>query len=403
MYCTECKQVVTSKFCPDCGSKPVEAVITRVCPNCNIEVTSKFCPDCGSKPVESIVITEGKRVMMCPNCNIEVASRFCPECGAKPEERFVATGGSGQGSPAPVQQEPSEAVGPCTWVAKGEECEKNEKYEEAMEWYLKAVEEGDLDACCSIGYLYKYGKGVEEDDDKALEWFTLAADQGSVFGMIRVMDYLMHDEKYLEASRKCLDIFEQDKKKLSTCMSELDDVVEMWENIDDFGRILEEEGDKGNAYVQYYLGLGYFNELYGLDEDTERGLELLQKSASQGFVGAMYYLADYYSDNYNSGDDEDWEESMKWFVKAIQTGWDWWFDWDVFAKLASGLDSGNDTSVSDILKQEVSKGNREALFALAICYACGYSVDKDPIAAMKYAKEYSTEDYYLKKIEKYLK
>ena len=400
MYCIECKQVVTSKFCPDCGSKPVEAVITRVCPNCNIEVTSKFCPDCGSKPVESMVITEGKRVMMCPNCNIEVTSRFCPECGAKPEERFVATGGSGQGSPAPVQQGPSEADGPCTWVAKGEECEKNEKYEEAMEWYLKAVEEGDLDACCSIGYLYKYGKGVEEDDDKALEWFTLAADQGSVLGMIRVMDYLMYEkEEYLEASRKCLDIFEQDKKKLSTCMSELDDVVEMWENIDDFGRILEEEGDKGNAYVQYYLGLGYFNELFGLDEDTERGLELLQKSASQGFVGAMNWFVSYYSDYL----DEDWEEGMKWFVKAIQTGWDWSYDWDEFAKLASGLDAGKDTSVSVILKQEVSKGNRYALYALAICYACGYSVDKDPIAAMKYAKEFSTKDFYLKKIEKLLK
>ena len=41
---------ITSKFCPDCGTKKPEAPAVWNCPECGCQgITSKFCPDCGHK------------------------------------------------------------------------------------------------------------------------------------------------------------------------------------------------------------------------------------------------------------------------------------------------------------------------------------------------------------------
>ncbi len=52
--CPKCgKQEVTSKFCPDCGTKKPESLIWN-CPNCGRkELESKFCPNCGTKKPEA--------------------------------------------------------------------------------------------------------------------------------------------------------------------------------------------------------------------------------------------------------------------------------------------------------------------------------------------------------------
>jgi len=74
--CPNCGQEgITSKFCPECGTKKVDN--SWVCPNCGkTDITSKFCPECGT-PKPSPVWT-------CPNCGTkDIKSNFCPECGTK--------------------------------------------------------------------------------------------------------------------------------------------------------------------------------------------------------------------------------------------------------------------------------------------------------------------------------
>ena len=48
----------------------------------------------------------------------------------------------------------------------------------AVEWYLKAAEQGESSAQYNLGIAYANGQGVEPSDAKAVEWLHKAAEQG---------------------------------------------------------------------------------------------------------------------------------------------------------------------------------------------------------------------------------
>ena len=54
-------------------------------------------------------------------------------------------------------------------------------YEKAMEWYLKAAEQGDAWSQKNIGNMYYNGTGVNRDLQEAKKWFQKAADNGNSY------------------------------------------------------------------------------------------------------------------------------------------------------------------------------------------------------------------------------
>ncbi len=58
-----------------------------------------------------------------------------------------------------------------------------EKYEEAIPLLQKAADMGDEEAQAELGGCYDKGNGVEQDDEKALKYFRLAAEQGNPKGL----------------------------------------------------------------------------------------------------------------------------------------------------------------------------------------------------------------------------
>lgn len=77
--CASCGAALaaTAKFCPECGTKCVEADSSTItCPECGKNVPKgKFCPECGCKLTAPV----------CPKCGKEVTpgAKFCLECGEK--------------------------------------------------------------------------------------------------------------------------------------------------------------------------------------------------------------------------------------------------------------------------------------------------------------------------------
>jgi len=51
-------------------------------------------------------------------------------------------------------------------------------YNEAVQWYTKAAEQGYWRAQFELSMSYKEGKGVAKDDKEAVYWLTKSADQG---------------------------------------------------------------------------------------------------------------------------------------------------------------------------------------------------------------------------------
>ena len=50
--------------------------------------------------------------------------------------------------------------------------------EKAMQWYVKAAEQGNVDAQYTMGSLYHYGYGIGQNYEEALVWYFKAAIQG---------------------------------------------------------------------------------------------------------------------------------------------------------------------------------------------------------------------------------
>jgi TPR repeat protein len=57
-----------------------------------------------------------------------------------------------------------------------------ERYDKALEWYMKVARQGCVVCEYNLGIYYKYGQGVEKNIDTALEWFTKSAEKGFAKG-----------------------------------------------------------------------------------------------------------------------------------------------------------------------------------------------------------------------------
>lgn len=53
-------------------------------------------------------------------------------------------------------------------------------FEDALPYCKKAAEKGSAQAQLNLGYMYLYGKAVEQDKSAAIEWLNKAADNGSL-------------------------------------------------------------------------------------------------------------------------------------------------------------------------------------------------------------------------------
>jgi TPR repeat protein len=51
-------------------------------------------------------------------------------------------------------------------------------YSEAVKWYRKAAEQGDVIAQYNLGDMYCTGEGVPQNDAEAVKWYRKAAEQG---------------------------------------------------------------------------------------------------------------------------------------------------------------------------------------------------------------------------------
>jgi hypothetical protein len=158
------------------------------------------------------------------------------------------------------------------------------------------AEQGNAQAQYRLGYMYRHGQGVPQDNGEALRRYRKAADQGyaaAEYGVEYMYFYgLGVQQDYSEAASWC-----------------------------------RKAADQGYASAQYSLGSKYLYG-HGVAKDDSQAIFWYRKAADQGYAEAEYKLGYMYSQG--RGVPQDKDEANRWYRKAADHG-------DEYAQRALGL------------------------------------------------------------------
>lgn len=198
-----------------------------------------------------------------------------------------------------------------------------ENFDRAANWYAKAAGQGHAAAQNALGFAYQQGRGVGRDYAEAMQWFRKAAAQDFPSAMNNIG--FMYDsgtgvpKNPIEAVR--------------------------WYRK---GAML------GDAVSQANLGIAYMDG-EGVAEDAEEGLKWLETAAEGGSDNAMVTLAGIYLEGTSAGKDP--SEAFKWYHQAAEMG------------------------------------NAEAQNGIGLMYMNGQGVEKDFAEGMKWFHEAAEQGY----------
>ena len=264
------------------------------------------------------------------------------------------------------------------------------KVEEGLSQLQKLAEEGNAIAMFYMGKHHLEGNGVEENEKKAVEWYTKAAKAGEI------------------ESQMCLAYFyEWGKHGLK---KDYQKAIELYEKaaLQNFN---EAQYSLGSLYL--YIG--------STEEDYSNAIFWLTKSAESGYTPAQQDLGDCYEEGRKVK--QDYQEALKWYKKAsrnhfcayhagriyyeVEKNFEEAFKWLKLAAEASeeraqsllgemyekgeGVPQDIETAVK-WYKEAAEHEEEKAQYNLARCYENGYGIKKDLNKAVEWYME-AAEQY----------
>ena len=172
----------------------------------------------------------------------------------------------------------------------------------AVELYTLAADQGDAHSQLNLGYMYKIGDGVTKDIKRAYKLYTLSAEQGHPTAQNNLGFAYYNgtgvEQSYTKArewwTRAASQGHEEAILKLKQCYK-----------------------IKGRTGAKYGLGCMY-RVGQGVDTDEKRSIELITLAANQGHADAQYNLGCMYANG--QGVDQSLTKARDWFTKAASQG-----------------------------------------------------------------------------------
>ena len=211
-------------------------------------------------------------------------------------------------------------------------------YGKAIEWYERAAAKGHIGAknnlaerCYEAGKNYYFGKEIAKDYDKAVEWYEKAADKGHSLAKKELGKwcYLIGAEYYYgnEVERDYHKAIELYQKASDNGYAEAQKNLGLiyyygWGNVQqDHHKAAEyyrKAADNGNIDAQYHLG-GMYENGEGVEKDYDKAMELYQNAANKGSIIAQHYLGIVYY-RAKCGVEKDYIKAAEWYQKAADKG-----------------------------------------------------------------------------------
>ena len=263
-------------------------------------------------------------------------------------------------------------LGECLYYGRG----INKDARRAVEWYTRAAERGDCSSQKKLAACWHSGIGTEADLSKAAFWYKKAAEQG---------DY--------ESQKALVMCFRVGGTNLEPDPERAAKYAERYGIEDEGGSEYEtliREAENGSAGAQYALGNAYFNGT-GTAADRERAVMWYKRAADQNYPPAMFNLA--YCCSNGTGTSVDKERAFELYQKAARIG-----DLDAANNLAMMYFSGDGVPqsyklASDIWCRAAQSGHARAQYNYAECKFNGFGVQRNYTeAAMWYKKSAAQAD-----------
>lgn len=209
-------------------------------------------------------------------------------------------------------------------------------FAKALEWYKKSSEGGNQSAYMKLAEMYRYGTGVEKNEDKAIEYYKLGSKSTS--GGIRTEDHFKAAD---EISRMGFEYWQG---------------ITVDQDFEKAAKYYEIAYQCGSAIGTYNLGVLY-RDGQGVEQDLDKAVELFTRAASSinmdkravdniAGIGHMYY----------TGQGNGYEVEIN-YDKAVE-----------------------------LFKLAEKHGSNLALVGLGVAYREGKGVERDYTKAMEYFK-----------------
>lgn len=310
LICETCnKEYETGKFCIECGNPLKEKPQKNTCQKCGtiIKTTGKFCPDCDANLTSESTVPQ----------NAELTAKYYTlrdlYRAEKYDDAFILAKELADFGDARGQN----MLG--ILFKNGHGVEKNQN--KAIEWYKKAAEQGLDKAQVNLGCIYLYGTG---DIKQAVYWFKKAAEQNN-------------DNAMFEYGLCC---------------------YEGWgieQNYEEAAIWLKRAAEQNNQNAFFLLGKCYYYGT-GIEKDYQKAIEFFEKVADR--AGAQTLLGDCYY--FGNGVAQDYRKAVEWYRKAAEED-------DDYAQYSLGYcyKNGQGTSQDDRmanywLKKAAENGNESA-------------------------------------------
>ena len=221
-------------------------------------------------------------------------------------------------------------------------------YPDAVKWYRKAAEQGDITAQYHLGDCYYYGNGVPKNRSEAAKWFRKAAEQGNAAAQYMTGVCSLGERPNFDYTKAA-----------------------KW---------FRNAAEQGYAKAQYALGC-YYYQGYVVPQDYAEAVKWLRKAAEQGYADAQNQLGWCFYEG--KGVPQDLAEAAKWFRMSAEQGY-------AYAQYNLGNHYFNGRNYAEAVKwyrKAAEQGHSQAQCDLGECYYYGHGVPQDYAEAVKWLRK----------------
>jgi len=270
--------------------------------------------------------------------------------------------------------------------------------QKGLDLLYHAAQNGDDVSQNFLGATLLKGEIIDKNEEEAIRWYKLAAEQGNMYAQSNLSGYYYEKEDFEEAFKYALESAKQGYTEAETSVGDMyakgegikpDTVQAMYW----YQKAAEQGGD---PYGQGKLGFIYYYGRTGIPVDYKKALFWFTKSASQNNVVGLRGLASAYE--YGKGVKQDRKKALQLLVEEQKI--------EVSKKIINGTklfiailaqDLGNEyfqkkdyKAALGFFQKAAENGNKNGYHNLAHMYRNGFGVKKDIWQAIDFYERSST-------------